>query len=135
MWIGGSSPARRRHSTTAQSPPDSSPASLSSVLDPWPRATVRPAPGPVRTGSVRDMCAFLSIVRLSKPTVFLPRPLRPPTPVDVNLPSRLAYVGTSRCEGLRSTTCRSKVAGYLHVAGICVGAGTLVYESHGRSRL
>src|ERR671937_761504 len=27
------------------------------------------------------------------------RPLRPPTPVEVNLPSRLACVDTGRCEG------------------------------------
>src|SRR3954451_7629267 len=54
VWIGGSLPACTRHSTTAQSPPDCSPASLSSELEP-PWVTVRPAPGPERTGSFRAM--------------------------------------------------------------------------------
>src|SRR3954447_7571699 len=57
--MGGSSPARTRHSTTAQSPPDCSPASLSSVLVPLPWVTVRPAPGPERTGSLRAMLSSL----------------------------------------------------------------------------
>src|SRR3954454_167874 len=60
VWIGGSSPARTRHSTTAQSPPDCSPASLSSALVPAPWVTVRPAPGPERTGSLRDTVLLLS---------------------------------------------------------------------------
>src|SRR5918998_62844 len=53
--MGGSSPARRCHSTTAQSPPACSPSSLSSVLEPLLLVTVRPEPGPVRTGLLRDM--------------------------------------------------------------------------------
>src|ERR687892_84551 len=56
VWSGGSSPGRTRHSTTAQSPPDCSPTISGSRLEPWPLVTVRPPPGPVRTGSVRDMC-------------------------------------------------------------------------------
>src|SRR5918992_767209 len=56
VWSGGSSPGRTRHSTTAQSPPDCSPTIFSSALEPWPLVTVRPPPGPVRTGSLRDMC-------------------------------------------------------------------------------
>src|SRR5918992_3205095 len=56
VWIGGSSPACTCHSTTAQSPPDCSPTIFSSALEPWPLVTVRPPPGPVRTGSLRDMC-------------------------------------------------------------------------------
>src|SRR3954469_18270605 len=57
--MGGSSPARTRHSTTAQSPADCSPASLSSELVPPPWVTVRPAPGPERTGSLRAMFSSL----------------------------------------------------------------------------
>src|ERR671919_81477 len=55
VCIDGSSPARTRHSTTAQSPPDCSPGILSSALEPWPDSTVRPAPGAVRIGSDRDI--------------------------------------------------------------------------------
>src|SRR5215218_5204373 len=65
VWIGGSSPARTRHSTTAQSPPDCSPASLSSELVPLPWVTVRPAPGPERTGSFRAMVLLLDWERTS----------------------------------------------------------------------
>src|SRR3954447_10533946 len=67
VWvcIAGSSPARTRHSTTAQSPPDCSPASLSSVLVPAPWVTVRPAPGPERTGSLRAMVLLLDWERIS----------------------------------------------------------------------
>src|SRR3954464_2020381 len=65
VWIGGSSPARTRHSTTAQSPPDCSPASLSSVLVPLPWVTVRPAPGPERTASLRAMLFLLDWERIS----------------------------------------------------------------------
>src|SRR5215213_8058477 len=65
VWIGGSSPARTRHSTTAQSPPDCSPASLSSVLVPLPWVTVRPARGPERTGSLRAMVLLLDWERIS----------------------------------------------------------------------
>src|ERR687897_598271 len=61
VWTGGSSPARTRHSMTAQSPPDCSPASLSSALEPPPKVTVRPAPGPERTGSLRAMVLLLSL--------------------------------------------------------------------------
>src|SRR5919201_3207996 len=44
------------------------------------------------------------MLKLSKPTVCLSRPLRPPTPVEVNLPSPLACVGTGRCEGRARAT-------------------------------
>src|SRR3954447_22671972 len=57
--LGAPPPARTRHSTTAQSPPDCSPASLSSELVPPPWVTVRPAPGPERTGSLRAMVSSL----------------------------------------------------------------------------
>src|SRR4051812_15874430 len=101
MWIGGSSPAWRRHSTTAQSPPDSWPASLSSALEPWPEVTVRPSRGPVRTGLLSDMGLFLSTLKLSKPTLFPPLHLAAvpgSTPVEVNVPLRLERVDTGRCE-------------------------------------
>src|SRR3954452_25450330 len=62
--MGGSSPARRCHSTTAQSPPACLPSSLSSLLE-LPLFTVRPAPGPVRTGLLRDMRLPFCLVGLS----------------------------------------------------------------------
>src|SRR3954454_7797505 len=58
-----------------------------------------------QNGVAQGHVTFLSILRLSEPTVCLSRPLRPPTPVEVNLPSRLACVDTGRCKGCaRATT-------------------------------
>src|SRR3569833_2205066 len=89
MWTGGSSPAHSCHSTTAQSPPDSSPTSLSSVLEPWPEVTVRPAWGPTRTGLLRDMRPFLSTLNVPRPacgSALYALAVRGPTPVEINLP-------------------------------------------------
>ncbi len=52
-------PGRTCSSTADQSPPDCSPTSLSSAVEPPPWVTVRPAPGPVSTGWSRGMPCLL----------------------------------------------------------------------------
>src|SRR5918992_4254034 len=107
VWVcsGGSSPGRTRHSTTAQSPPDCSPTIFSSALEPWPLVTVRPPPGPVRTGSVRDMCLpfHAAVGQAGRRTRYLRccwslYPLAT-LPVELTLPLLLTRVDTARCEG------------------------------------
>ena len=84
----GTSPARMRHSTTAHSPPDCSPAIFSSALEPWPDSTVRPPPGPVRTGLLKDICHSFLIVRV-----------RATRAVEINLPGARTRMSTARCTG------------------------------------
>src|SRR5918994_5777553 len=89
-----SSPARMRHSTTAHSPPDCSPAIFSSALEPWPDSTVRPPPGPVRTGLLKDICHSFLIVRV-----------RATRAVEINLLAARTRMATARCTARAYVPC------------------------------
>src|SRR3954453_16444098 len=70
--MGGSSPARTCHSTTAHCPPVCSPTTFNSALEPSPYVTVRPSCGPARTGSVKAMAKTPYVIAEDKMGCFYP---------------------------------------------------------------